>query len=310
MRIASRKCSDRSQILGVTLTSSQRNISPIGAATSRYLPRGVRRLLAVREMRARSVTSLAERAFYLRFAQQITAKSGPNQVLDGPVWQYWNSSRDRAPELMRRCFNSVDKWTAGRKHHVLSDDTLSDFVELPSWIIEKRHAIGHTHFSDILRVSLLSRYGGTWIDASVFLSGRIDDLVDRSYFAFSRPNDPYLLSSWFMHSAPGHPISIALADMLSLYWKESAALRDYFAIHYMFECGVTIHRELRSAWLETPVRWADAPHWIQSNFGGNPDDHVLRSALENSRVHKLTWKLDTEMSTLLLRCLDRLEVLF
>lgn len=43
-------------------------------------------------------------------------------------------------------------------------------MEFPKYIEEKwkRGVITHTHMTDLLRLELLIRYGGTWIDATVF----------------------------------------------------------------------------------------------------------------------------------------------
>lgn len=260
-------------------------------------------------MRRRSPSELQARASYLDFARRIDPNNRVNPPTSGPIWQYWNSGRDTAPDIVRQCFDSVVRWTSGREHHVLSAATVADFIELPPWITKKIDSIGQTHFSDILRAYLLSSRGGTWIDATVFISGPIDHLINVPYFAFSRPNDPYLLSSWFMHSSQGHPIPLALAEMLSLYWEERDSLQDYFTIHYMFECGLTLHRELRSAWLQAPLHWADKPHWLQLNFGASPPDETLQEILKNTSVHKLTWKFDREYTTILLKCLDRVQSL-
>ena len=41
----------------------------------------------------------------------------------------------------------------------------------------KNNIIDNTHFSDLLRLELLIKYGGTWIDASVLITK-----YDKSFF--------------------------------------------------------------------------------------------------------------------------------
>lgn len=44
-----------------------------------------------------------------------------------------------------------------------------DYVELPEYIIQRwdKKQISPAHFTDLLRLQLLIKYGGTWIDATV-----------------------------------------------------------------------------------------------------------------------------------------------
>jgi len=50
-------------------------------------------------------------------------------------------------------------------------------VELPGYIVEKweKGRIPAAMFSDLLRVELLIKYGGTWIDSTVFCTGVNDE---------------------------------------------------------------------------------------------------------------------------------------
>ena len=187
-------------------------------------------------MQQRSPIDLELCASLLTYAARLAPSQAPEQLIIGPIWQYWHSGRDNAPEICRTCLHSVGRFAADRPITVLDDRSLHQNVHLPSRILARREQMSITHFSDILRSYLLAEHGGTWIDATVLLSGSIDHITRHlPFFAFTRPNDPLMLSSWFMHSVRGHPLMCALRDMLTDYWQENELLQHYNLLHFLFE---------------------------------------------------------------------------
>jgi hypothetical protein len=81
------------------------------------------------------------------------------------------AAREYAPDMVKACYNSARRNTAGHRIIVITYESLNKYVALPEYIIERHKAgqITATHFSDILRVYLVYVYGGVWVDATVFL---------------------------------------------------------------------------------------------------------------------------------------------
>lgn len=79
------------------------------------------------------------------------------------------SGYDQAPELVKCTISSVKKHMPDRDIIILTDKNIYQYAKFPKSIIAKRKAgkISAAHFSDLLRVELLCRYGGIWIDATV-----------------------------------------------------------------------------------------------------------------------------------------------
>lgn len=291
------------------MQDTKRNISAFSLGALPLLPNIVRRHFAKNELRARSELDFNRRKYYLQFAYP-PAFSGRTRIASsslGPIWQYWNNGYDRAPRIIQRCLDSVEIFSGSRKRVIVTDDTIHKYVELPKAILDKKDIMGATHFSDILRVFLLKDHGGTWIDASVFLTGSIEDFTNSPYFAFSRPNDPYLLSSWFMHSCKSHVIPATLSRVLERYWSQEGDLRDYFAIHFVFEAALSLNREFRNEWLRSPLKWADDPHWLQVNIDSNLTVEQLKNAVGKTPIHKLTYKLDAGQVNRLINYLDIIQ---
>lgn len=263
----------------------------VSLASSAYLPWPVKQKFALIEMAARSIDDIRIRSSFLPCARYIKQYRMPDNQHFGPIWQYWNSGVNECPPIIRECIESVRCRAAGREIIVLSDKTLHNYVTLPPHVVAKREKMGTTHFSDVLRVSLLAQYGGTWVDASVFLTGGIDEITATlPFFVFTRPNDPYMLSSWFIHSVAGHPLVCAMRDLLTEYWLTQDELNAYFTFHFLFEAAITLHIDLREIWEKTPRVSAETPHLLQNALlNGSRFEH-LRDICRSTAVHKLTWK--------------------
>ena len=89
-----------------------------------------------------------------------------------PLWSYWHQGKENAPELVQRCFESVQKYEGNRKINILSFDTIKDYVELPQryYDLVSSGKMPVALFSDILRMYLLTQYGGVWIDSTIMLT--------------------------------------------------------------------------------------------------------------------------------------------
>ena len=101
--------------------------------------------------------------------------SPAEQQRSNKVWVCWLQGMDAAPELVQRCYRSLQENLTDREIILLTEDNYRQYVSFPEHIQQKidTGVITRTHFSDLLRLELLIRHGGTWIDATVFCSGCI-----------------------------------------------------------------------------------------------------------------------------------------
>ncbi|MCZ7858543.1 capsular polysaccharide synthesis protein [Agrobacterium salinitolerans] len=266
------------------------------------LPIADRLNIAEQEMRARHSHDIEDRVALLPYAAQLSSLNderalgkrlralftGRRKV----VWQYWAQGADNAPDIVKACMRSVKCAFPGYRIVVLTEKNLSSFIRIPEEYTRHDDRITKTHFSDLLRVELLYRYGGIWIDATVLMTAELPkEIRDAPFFCFTRPSDPYLLSSWFMKADIGDPIVNAWRRMLRNYWGGNDYLSNYFLLHYLFEAAVTLNGELRTAWKNTPVLSSPNAHILQANLANQFDPHVFESITKASAVHKLTYKL-------------------
>ncbi|WP_210236159.1 capsular polysaccharide synthesis protein, partial [Mesorhizobium sp. M4B.F.Ca.ET.203.01.1.1] len=56
----------------------------------------------------------------------------------GPIWQYWAQGLANAPPLVKACMRSVQRHKGDRDLIVLDDTTVTNYVDLPGHIWDKR----------------------------------------------------------------------------------------------------------------------------------------------------------------------------
>ena len=114
------------------------------------------------------------------------------------IWQYWESNGKEIPELVQICLRSVEKNAGDYLVIRLSDSNWHDYIDLPPFM--DACANDKSHWTDALRLSLLTTYGGIWLDATVLLSGPIlADYASLPLFLFQR-DDANTHKEYWEHS--------------------------------------------------------------------------------------------------------------
>ncbi|WP_273654150.1 capsular polysaccharide synthesis protein [Cellulomonas fimi] len=273
-------------------------------ARARWAPASVRAREARREIEERSPGDAQFRASLVDCWADLpsslpSGRGASRSPADTPVWWYWADGVDQAPALVRRCLESVQAHRGEHPVVVLDRSTWSSYVDLPEHVLARRGAMTETHFSDILRTALLASRGGVWLDATVLLTAPLEETSrlagPSGFYAFTRPCDPFVMSSWCMAAAPGNALVAVLRDLLSAYWRRHDELGHYFLLHFLAEVAMTMHRPSRRIWEGTPVRSFEPPHELQHALGEPFDPARLDRILRGSGVHKLNWRVEEQL---------------
>ena len=87
------------------------------------------------------------------------------------IWMFWYD--EEIPELVNKCILNIKKLHPDFEVHVLNKNTVCKFIELDLNKLVKKMPMAN--LSDFIRLKLLSKYGGVWLDASIILTERIDN---------------------------------------------------------------------------------------------------------------------------------------
>ena len=155
------------------------------------------------------------------------------------IWIFWWQGFDNAPEMVKKCIKSIKKYS--EKVILLDKDNLYNYINIEQTIINKldRGIITKTHFSDIVRMKLLSKYGGYWIDSTIFLTDNIFKLIENKDFYTPKLYEKDNLLSvskgkWcgFFIGGKNNVLYSFVNDIFVEYWNKYDCLIDYFLIDY------------------------------------------------------------------------------
>ena len=144
---------------------------------------------------------------------------------DKYIWICWFQGMENAPELVKRCYASVKRNMPDKEIIVITKENMDHYVDFPDHILKKwkRGLITDTKMSDFLRMELLIRYGGLWMDSTIFLSGPIPNWVyekDIFMYAIDDSEDiTRVYNNYFIYSKRDYPILKTLRDINYYYWE-------------------------------------------------------------------------------------------
>ncbi|MBQ6198620.1 MAG: capsular biosynthesis protein [Bacteroidales bacterium] len=221
------------------------------------------------------------------------------------IWQYWSQGFNQVPSIVRKCLESVEKNIGDYKIIRLSDDNITDYLDIPSFVLQKRTAFNVAMFSDILRLMLLKAYGGVWLDATVFLSKPIpSEYYHNDVFFYRRdPKEPdykywrntyayyfgwtkgfrvNMLNS-ILFAKKDNPYISYLCNVMLFWWQHHNTIPYYFFFQIL--CDVYGYP------LEMPLVSDTLPHYLQQAMNDSHFKIMSRDdILDNIPIHKLTYK--------------------
>lgn len=166
------------------------------------------------------------------------------QIEDLPIWVFWYQGEETMPELVRHCYKSICAHANGRKVILLTEQNIAEYVQMPDYIMEKvnKDYITLTHLSDLIRVELLYKYGGTWMDATLFVNAPIDNSKMNGVFGTVKIHplsegtiSGYRWTSFYMFAHPGSLAMKCFRDVMYAFLGKNLTMVDYFFIDYTFE---------------------------------------------------------------------------
>ena len=190
------------------------------------------------------------------------------------IFIYWHNNN--YPEIIKYNINRIRLLHPDYKLYIINKNNVSNFINLDKYNFNFNDKLLNTpaYFSDILRILLLSKYGGIWLDASLILWKRIDNIIkenDKLVLIRNHNNDNGYnnkgFESWFIASVPNNSyinqIKKILID-LNTYEKINSFIKkiyktikiqknvrkEYHLIYHIFSYVQQVHPECLSNYKE------------------------------------------------------------
>ena len=224
------------------------------------------------------------------------------------IWIMWWQGMDNAPAVVKMCYRSVkDRYGDNYEIILLDKDNYRQYVELPEDIERKiedekifleKGQVPLQFLTDIIRLELLIKYGGLWMDATILCtgkSGRLPSYIEKSdlfYYDIAWPNSWSAftkIENWFIYAVSNSPWVIMLRDMLYLYVRTNKRICDYHLTYCLAELVCEQYSDIVKA--KPPLGNVNAlamQMYLFKPFNKDIYDFIT----DNSCFHKLTWKVD------------------
>lgn len=215
---------------------------------------------------------------------------------DSPIWVLWWQGVGQAPKIVKACIKSIQRNAGNHPVHLLSKENLKDYVGIPSFIFEKvdKGEITLTHLSDIIRMALLAKYGGFWIDSTVCVTKRIRGYTTPFYSIKQHDANPRYVdngndwTAYFIATCEHSLVAETIYDFFLRYWQEHEELVDYYLVDY----AITLckkHIPGMAQWLSEIPYDSDRVNDMRLNLSA-PFTDQLWNKLSANRYNKLGWR--------------------
>lgn len=160
------------------------------------------------------------------------------------IWVFWWQGEDKMPELVNGCYSQL---CAHNSNVVLiTKDNIKQYCHIPQHIFDKveNGNISFTHFSDIVRVTLLADHGGMWIDSTCWITGELSANIKRLPLitpkTLNAPDFPWWSNSrwcgWGMGTVfINNPLFVFVRDFFFSFYSKNSNIPFYLFIDYLYD---------------------------------------------------------------------------
>lgn len=219
------------------------------------------------------------------------------------IWALWLTGYNSAPELVKKCSESLKKHSSGFEVILLDEKSINEYVDIPDYIWDKYYAgvIGPAHFSDIVRVKLLNKYGGVWLDAKVFLSGDFTtDIWNNRFYSPHRISNQanYRISiadrRWICGimstNIKNYLLFSFISEMYDLYWRDHSKAIVYLLLDTFIDIAVKNFINVKKDIESIPVT-DDSYYSLSAVLNETYDEDEWKRIMQATDIHILSTKI-------------------
>lgn len=212
----------------------------------------------------------------------------------------WLQGWENAPPIVQACLRTWTHHNPDWQVRCLDAGTLDSILAPSEQVPTSLRYIPAAAKSDLIRIALLRKFGGVWVDATVYclkpLDAWLPEAMPGGFFAFERPAPDRMVASWFLAAEQPNEIVSRWYEACQAYWRWRFRRSHYFWFHYLFADIYAEHAAVKALWDATPKISADLPHYMTpyKERLPAPCDPEDAAFLDGSRTPllKLTHKVD------------------
>lgn len=212
------------------------------------------------------------------------------------VWTCWWQGEDKAPDLVKACWQSQrNNLSDGVRHVIITKDNFSDYITIPDYVLDKfengKNRIAH--LADFVRACLLYKYGGVWLDSTVLLLEPLPEecwslplytwRLDAVHF-----NSQTIWATWFIASCQGSVLYQFVMEAFLYYFTRYDKVKYYLTIDYFISICTNLVEGVLEQFQQIPYNNRTAVN-LGSHLNEPYSESRFREYCKGSFLQKLNW---------------------
>lgn len=215
------------------------------------------------------------------------------------IWIFWWQGIENMPTTVKACYESVKRQMPNRHVMVIDRNNYREYINIPESVLVgiDNGKISIAHLSDYIRLSLLAKFGGIWLDSTLFLSGDISiQMRGKKFYTLHHNHDcstHVCKGKWF--------VSLLAVGEHSKLFRFAQEMMETVLVEYnyvftylLMDCIIAVAYEslsdVRGEIDAVEVNNADyiyLDHHMKDNYSAD-----IKLFLNQQIVHKLSYKTD------------------
>lgn len=226
------------------------------------------------------------------------------------IWTMWQQGEAQMPDTVQASMKTIKDFAKRNdcKFHLLTNDNLEHFVNIPKDITEKykKKELSAAHYSDIIRFSLLCQYGGIWMDATLFVSPYATlEMFEGDFFSLNHPPirseqiertvGDFKWAGFFLAGKKGKPYFKHIRDLYLYYVRKYPVFIHYLMMDYFilseYKCSPYFENLVDRLPILAP---AERVWFLRDHAHDIFDEKEWEEVLKTTPILKTTYKIKKE----------------
>lgn len=236
---------------------------------------------------------------YSKLASNIIINNHDTSIKGDTIWAIWWQGADAVkPKLVQNCLDSINRNKGDFNFVIIDNENYSKYIDISEVVFDKFKSgtIGIAAFTDYIRFSLLEKYGGWYVDATIF-ANRCFEVPVNNFYSIRLPYDCEIISKarwsafcWYL--PPKHGLAEFFVKAFEEYWHNHDKLINYFLVDCFVRVFYTksqfFKQQIDSLMVDCPVLF-----FLQSvDSQDEYNEHKWLWLKDNNRFFKCNRKAD------------------